>query len=164
MEVEVRTRAVNTKTQVLIIIIRKAKNKTGFYLYKSKLNLMETNQAETIFYQDANVTVTQSRFIASSKTYAMRNISSVSLFKIEKSKTGPLILMGLGLLLLFGDGTRVMGVILIVVGLFWIMNIKDEYSVRISTNAGESNSLVSKDESYIQKIVNALNEAIIHRG
>ncbi len=43
-------------------------------------------QNEVIFYNDTNVTVTQSRFVTQSKTYAMRNISSVHVFEIVKSK------------------------------------------------------------------------------
>jgi hypothetical protein len=125
---------------------------------------METTEQEKLFYQDANVTVTQSRFVSGSKTYAMRNISSVSIFKIEKSKLGPILLIGLGLILMFSDSTRVLGFIILALGITWIMNIKNEYSVRISTNAGETNGLVSKNQDYIQKIVNALNEAIIYRG
>lgn len=125
---------------------------------------METPQQEKVFYQDANVTVTQSRFIAGSKTYAMRNISSVSLFKIEKSRALPIILILIGGLMLFGDSSRIFGVILAAIGVLWVVLIKDEYSVRISTNAGEVNSLVSKEQPYIQKIVDALNDAMIHRG
>jgi hypothetical protein len=125
---------------------------------------MEINQPEKTFYQDQHVTVTQSRFIARGKTYAMRNISSVSIFKIEKSKTMPIIVAVIGILLLFGDDTKTFGGILAVIGIIWTLTLKDTYSVRISTNAGEANSLVSKDQTYIQKIVNALNDAIIHRG
>ncbi|MAB38696.1 MAG: QacE [Aequorivita sp.] len=127
---------------------------------------METNEQhqEKMFYQDSTVTVTQSRYIAGSKTYAMRNISSVSLFKIDKSRTGAILLLIVGILLLFFEGIRVVGVILAILGGIWLFSIKDEYSVRISTNAGEANSLVSKDQAYIQKVVNALNDAIIHRG
>lgn len=57
-----------------------------------------------------------------------------------------------------------MGIIILILGFWWIFTIKNQYAVRISTNAGEVNSIVSKDRDYIQKIVNALNEAIIHRG
>lgn len=125
---------------------------------------MENSQEEKIFYQDTTVTVTQSRFVAGSKTYAMRNISSVSLFKIDKSVSLQIILLVTGLIMLSGQNTRVVGVILVIGNIFWISTIKDQYSVRISTNAGEANSLISKDQSYIQKIVNALNDAMIYRG
>ena len=54
--------------------------------------------------------------------------------------------------------------ILACIGGLWYYSIKDEYSVRISSNSGEANGFRSKDKDYIQKIVNALNDAMIHRG
>lgn len=63
---------------------------------------METQiQNETTFYQDSLVTVTQSRYITQSKTYAMRNISSVHVFEIEKSKVTPILMILLGIPVLF---------------------------------------------------------------
>lgn len=124
---------------------------------------MET-QNETTFYQDPTVTVTQSRFVTQSKTYAMRNISSVHIFEIVKSKVIPIILIILGLPMLISKETLFYGFLVILFGILWLILNKNQYAVRISTNAGEANSIVSKDKAYIQKIVNALNEAIIHRG
>jgi hypothetical protein len=120
-------------------------------------------QEEIIFYQDNNVTVTQSRFIASGKIYSMRNISSVSILKIEKSKIGAIVLIVVGIIS-FTSEMELIGLILTLIGGVWIYNIKDEYAVRISTNAGEANSLIHNNQAYIQKIVTALNDAIIYRG
>jgi hypothetical protein len=125
---------------------------------------METSTTETAFYQDAEILVTQSRYVTNSKTYAMRNISSVHVFEIVKSKTAPVILAVLGFFLLFANDFRILGFLLLAGGVAALFLIKNEYAVRISTNSGEANSLVSKDKGYIQNIVNALNEAIIHRG
>jgi len=126
---------------------------------------METPlQNEVTFYSDSNVTVTQSRYVSNTKTYAMRNISSVHIFEIIKSKTLPVIMVILGFLMLFSVGTRPVAIILLLIGILMLFLIKNEYSVRISTNSGEVNSLVSKDRAYIQKIVDALNNAIVHRG
>ncbi|SEW44074.1 hypothetical protein SAMN05421841_3143 [Chryseobacterium wanjuense] len=126
---------------------------------------METQiQNETTFYQDASVTVTQSRFVTQSKTYAMRNISSVYVFEIEKSRVLPILMILLGIPFIFFKDVFLIGLILICLGLIIIFSIKNEFAVRISTNAGEANSIVSKNRDYIQKIVKALNEAIIHRG
>lgn len=127
---------------------------------------MQTQQTttETTFYKDHNVAVTQSRYITQSKTYAMRNISSVHIFEIIKSKKVPVALIFFGLILLFSESSRIVGIILAIVGAVLIFYIKNEYAVRISTNSGEVNSIVSKDRAYIQKIVGALNDAIIHRG
>lgn len=127
-------------------------------------NMEATIQNETTFYQDSTVTVNQSRFVTQSKTYAMRNISSVHIFEILKSKTKAILVVLFGIALLFSGKTIIIGAILIALGIWWFIHIKNEYAVRISTNAGEANSIISKDKIYIQKIVNALNEAIIHRG
>ncbi|WP_183567681.1 DUF6232 family protein [Mucilaginibacter sp. SP1R1] len=126
---------------------------------------METPvQNEITFYQDMDVTVTQSRYVTHSKTYAMRNISSVHIFEIVKSKKLPVLMIIIGFLMLFSNELRIMGFIILLLGVTVLSLIKNEFSVRISTNSGEANSIVSKDKLYIQKIVNALNQAIIHRG
>lgn len=121
-------------------------------------------QNEITFYQDVNVTVTQSRYVTNSKTYAMRNISSVHIFEIIKNRTLPIVMVIIGLLMLFSESSRVLGFILTAVGILILVLTKNEFTVRISTNSGEVNSIVSKDRSYIQNIVNALNDAIVFRG
>lgn len=129
--------------------------------------IMETEiQNETIFYQNLHVKVTQSRFVTNSRTYAMRNISSVFVYEIVKSKTLPVIMMIIGFLMLFSSEALVetVGAILLITGVFVFFSIKNEFAVRISTNSGEANSVISKDKKYIQSIVEALNEAIIRRG
>lgn len=123
-----------------------------------------TAQKEITFYQDANVQVTQSHFITNSKTYAMRNISSVHIFEIVKSRVMPVIIMVTGVLLLFAKEARIVGIIAIILAVLLLMPIKNEFAVRISTNSGEANSIISKDKNYVEQIVNALNNAIIHRG
>jgi hypothetical protein len=122
------------------------------------------NQIENQFYHDGVVTVTQSRFVTQSKTYAMRNISSVHVFEIQKSRVGPIIMILLGFPFLFSGEIFWMGLIIIALAILWLFYIKNEYAVRISTNSGEANSILSKDRVYIQKIVDALNDAIIYRG
>ncbi len=123
---------------------------------------METEQKK-IFYQDPKVTVTQDKFVSDGETYAIKDISSVSNFEIVKSKNGPSMLMALGVILLVPSGMRILGGILVILGFVWLFSVKNEYAVRISRNADEINSLVSRDRDYIQKIVDALNEAIIFR-
>lgn len=126
---------------------------------------METPvQNELVFYQDNSVKVTQSRFITNSKTYAMRNISSVHVFEIIKSRKLPIALLVIGFLMVFSDDARTVALILMAVGGLLLFLIKNEYAVRISTNSGEANSIISRDRAYIETIVEALNQAIIHRG
>jgi hypothetical protein len=101
-------------------------------------------QNEVMFYKDGNVTVSQARFITNSKTYAMRNISSVHIFEIVKSRRLPVILIVIGFLMLFSDSARVAGLVFIALGIAILFAIKNEFAVRISTNSGESTVLFQK--------------------
>ncbi|WP_300491635.1 DUF6232 family protein [Flavobacterium sp.] len=125
----------------------------------------KTTTEEQVYYEDATVTVTQARYIATNKTYAMRNVSSVVAFKIVRSRKTAIALAIMGILMLIsGETLRIYGIALAVIGIIWYFLIKDEYAVRIGTNAGEANSIISTDETYIKKIVSALNQAIVNRG
>lgn len=120
-------------------------------------------QNEKIFYQDKNVTVTQSRFTSFSKTYAMRNISSVSIYRKGRSRGWEILLIVVGALFCLAS-VFVAGIPMILLAILLFIILKDSYSVRISSNSGEGDGLVSEDRQYIQTIVNALNDAIIFRG
>ena len=56
------------------------------------------------------------------------------------------------------------GGLLLAIGIIWHINIRASFTVRISTNSGETDSIISSDEDYIKKNVSALNQAIINRG
>lgn len=119
---------------------------------------------EKVFYKDQVVQVTQSRFVTNSKTFAMRNISSVTLFEIKASRAFQIFMIIVGALLLINNDTRVFGIVLVLAGALILYFTKDSYSVRISSNSGESDGFISKDKELVQKIVSAVNDAIIHRG
>ena len=121
-------------------------------------------QNEIIFYQDFDVKVTQTRYITHSKTYPMRNISSVYLFEIVKSRKLPVLIIVIGALLLFSNEAPIAATLIVAFGILLLLLIKNEYAVRISTNSGELNSVVSKNRDYVEKIVEALNDAIVHIG
>lgn len=119
---------------------------------------------ETTLYQNGSVLVTQSRYIVGSKTFAMRNISSVQIGIIPANRTLGIILIAGGILLAFAQEVRTLGIILAAIGGIYAYAQKDKFTVRISTNSGESDSIISNNRDYIQEIVNALNNAIIHQG
>lgn len=120
-------------------------------------------QEEKIFLKDNNVTITQSRFISLDTTYAMRNISSVSMFQIKKKKKKTLAILLIVIGVLFFIPSR--GVLLLI-GIAMIILNKDKYkySVRIQSNAGEADGFISTDKVYIQKIIDSVNDAMIYRG
>ena len=152
---------------------------------------MDNQNEEKIFFQQNNVLVSQSRLVIGDKTYVLRNISSVSTASncsIKKpSKTFYKILVGIASILLFqkiitiglylevnkevpfSDYVKVVLYIgLIIFSIYTMSKLKTQYFysyfVRISSNSGTSDVLNSPDKSYIQKVVDALNQAIIYTG
>jgi len=125
---------------------------------------MDIQGTEKVFYQDANVTITQSRFVSSSKTYAMRNIASVTMHHFQKSRIWQILIIAIGVMCLLAENSRIFGIVMIAIGALALYLTKDEYSVRINSNSGESDGFISKDRLLIQKMVDAVNDAVIYRG
>ena len=123
---------------------------------------------EKVFLQEGNIIVTSARFIVPSQTYAMSGITSVKLAEKTPSKAVPLILIFIGLLVFIGNGLKgegiIAGLISAVPGVIWLMKLKSSHIVALTVSSGEVKALESKDRAFIVNVVNALNEAIIHRG
>ncbi|MCO5949232.1 DUF6232 family protein [Mucilaginibacter flavidus] len=119
---------------------------------------------EKQFYENGEVIVTQSRFIVGSKTYAMRNISSVQIGVIEPNRTLGYILLIIGIVVALAAENKVFGIIVAVIAGVFLFTQKTKYSVRIATNSGAMDGLISESKEYIRQIVAALNEAIVHMG
>lgn len=122
--------------------------------------------SEKIFYSHDNVEVTKSKFTVASKVYAMRNISSVDNQRLPANKFLAFIMVLLGIIcLIVGSGSAyILGATLLGLGIYLIVTTKDKFAVKIATNSGEQEAIISEDSEYIQQIVNAINEAIVHRG
>jgi len=116
---------------------------------------------EQVFLNEGGVTVTNARFIVPSQTYAMSGITSVKSYEKTPSRKGPLTLIIIGFIVTL---YKLGAIIFIILGVIWWIFQKIEYQVRLSTASGEATALKSKDADWIIRVVNALNEAIIHRG
>jgi hypothetical protein len=127
---------------------------------------------EIAVYQDENIHVTNLRAMLQGKTYAMANVTSVSMFT-QPGNSAPgviaAILGGFMLLAALPESdlrgcSAGFGLLLLVVGIAIAAGTKNTYWVRIGSASGETNALSSNDRDYIQRVVNAMNEAIIRRG
>lgn len=122
---------------------------------------METE--EKSFMSESDVSVSNSRFIAQGQTYAMSGITSVKSHMEPPKRVFVYILGGLGAVM-FISGVFLVGLLMIgaAVGIWFLL--KTDYSVLLTTASGESKALSSKDGEFIGRVVNALNDAIVHRG
>lgn len=143
---------------------------------------------EESFFQEGGVVVTRQRFILPHQTYAVSQITSVRAATVWPSISGavialllgiPALLLG-GLFLLVGLSEKsragaecgttmgclplMFGIPLTVLGGILIATRKPTYWVIITTSGGEARALGLRNLDFIQKVVEALNRAIIARG
>ena len=122
--------------------------------------------AEQVFFEQGNVKVTNARFIVDSKTYAMNGVTSVKSSIVPPNRTGAIIAIGVGLLMVFAaeGAAKIIGIAIAAAGAWFLSQQKSTHSVYLSSASGEVQALSDTDESYINSVVHALNEALIHRG
>ncbi|WP_261644399.1 DUF6232 family protein [Erwinia mallotivora] len=122
---------------------------------------------EVEFYNDGSVSVTSARFRVGSSTYAMQGVTSVKRGHQPANKL-PAVIMGLvGLVMMFvADqlGVKAFGGLMLIAGIALFVKLKPEYSVYLNSSSGESQALQSKDRAHIDKVIDALNQSIVHRG
>lgn len=123
------------------------------------------------FLFDANgVKITSTRAILGGKTYAMSNISSVSIGMIPANRGKGYLALLIGAFVLLAGiadasaGGVVAGLLFLAVGYVLGILPKDTYLVKLGSASGEMDALSSTDRDFIDGIVNAMNEAIIQRG
>ena len=92
----------------------------------------------------------------------MSNITSVTPTEQKPNRIFPILLILVGVLLAV---SRVYaGLVLSVIGIVWWKLQKTVYHVMLHTAGAETSALQSYQKRYVQKVVAALNDAIVHRG
>jgi len=117
---------------------------------------------ETVFFEEGDVKVTNARFLTYGKTHSMNGITSVSKFRFPPNRKGPIILAIVGLLAFIFKWY--IAVIILALAAVWWFTQKTYYSVQLSSASGDADALRSANEEYIDRVVTALNDAIVHRG
>lgn len=124
---------------------------------------------EKIFFKKGDITVTNSRFVAGAQTFAIRNITSVKVEKVEinNSTAGILILVGIIVFVIGLANTSwaaIIGLVIAAAGIYWIWNQDSPYAVVLTTSSGEVKAYQSIDREFISGIVSGLNDAIVANG
>lgn len=119
---------------------------------------------EKTFLQYKDVTVTNSRFMVGSQTFAMSNITSVKASKQEPRRFWPIALIVISVLTLAANADVLVVVVMGGMGVAWLLMQKTMYHIMLTTAGGETSALSSEQREYIEKVVQALNDAIVARG
>lgn len=111
---------------------------------------------ETVFLRGEGVYVSSTRLVLGNVTYAMSQVSSVQVVEDEaQAKTrGMLFVVGaIGLLVC-------VGIVLIIIALC----MQPRYCLLIRAGGGEAHVLAGQDQSLLNQIAHAVQQAIIYRG
>jgi hypothetical protein len=131
---------------------------------------------EKVFLQDDNVFVSNSRVILSGVTYATSNITSVSTASTPPNRGCASLLLVAGVIVLLGSlaafgsdaKSGLAGVLIsaaILVGaVAWLKSLKPTFHLLLRSSSGEQKALSTSDEKLINRIVQAVSEAIVARG
>lgn len=119
---------------------------------------------EKTFFQYEDVAVTNARFMVGAQTFAMSNITSVKASRQDPSRFWPIALIVFGLLALVANASIWLVGIFGGAGVVWLLSQKTMYHVMLMTAGGETSALSSEQREYIEKVVKALNDAIVARG
>ena len=117
---------------------------------------------ETTFFEYEGVRVTNTRFIVEGQTFAMNNITSVKPLEQKPNRLLPGLLIAIGVLPALNGAYG--GLVLSAIGIAWWAMQKTVYHIMLHTAGGETSALKTFQKEYLQKVVTALNNAIVHRG
>ena len=118
--------------------------------------------AESIFFQDASVIVTNVHFTVPGRIFAMSEVKSVRLEKTGATRSWPTALYLLGLGALLARLYR-FGFILFIVGALFNAISRPKFTIVLDTITGEVRALTNSDRDYISEILDALKKAIAYR-
>lgn len=125
--------------------------------------------AETTYYSNDRVTVTNARFMVDGETHAISGITSVKLGVKKPNRILPAALIIFELLALTsGKNLATLSiwhwVIILLPGLIWMCLQRTHYTVTLASASGEHRALKSKVKPFVSEVVEAINQAIVRRA
>jgi hypothetical protein len=118
---------------------------------------------ELTFFEHEDVKVTSARFVSGGQTYAMSNITSVKPFEQKPSRFGGCVILLIGLVIMI-KASFMVGLLITAAAGYYLYQQKTVFHILLATSAGETKALVTYQRDYLNKVIGALNDAIVHRG
>jgi Family of unknown function (DUF6232)/zinc-ribbon domain len=129
------------------------------------------SKAENILLDENGFFVSNARFVNNKQTYAISGVTSVNQFIEQPSRKWPVIITIVGALfflenlLLFHTAIGViLGAMLILLGVWLYRRKVPLYGVVLHSASGQQRAAQCTDRLFIDRIITALNQAIILRG
>lgn len=128
-----------------------------------------SSTAETTYYTNGKVTVTNARLIVGDETHAISGITAVKLETRRPKRWLPIALIILEFIgISRGESVASLSIIhwavILLPGLIWLLLQRTHYTVTLASASGESRALKSKIRPFVSEVVEAVNKAIIQRA
>lgn len=125
--------------------------------------------AETTYYSNDRVTVTNARFMVDGETHAISGITSVKLGVKKPNRILPAALIIFEFLALASSKNLANlsiwhWAIILLPGLIWMCFQRTHYTVTLASASGEHRALKSKVKPFVSEVVEAINQAIVRRA
>jgi hypothetical protein len=128
--------------------------------------------SEQPLLEEGGIFISTSRFVAGSQTYAVSGITSVRAQVEHPSKKGPVITIVVGTFFVLSSFVAahdayigfLIGLPLMALGVWAFRRRVPLYSVVLRSASGEQKATTSTNKELIQRLIGALNQAIIARG
>jgi hypothetical protein len=125
---------------------------------------------DKVQYTGGDITVSNTRVVVGAQTFALANISSVKIECTQPTAFGAGFVAAVGGVLAIsglGSGssaTAITGIIALVIGVLYIVLRRYTYWLLLTAAGGEARACSSKDPADIQRVVAAIERAIVERA
>ena len=132
---------------------------------------------EHVFLSDNDIYVSNTKVMLHGTTYATANITSVTKRFTPASKGCAVLLIVIGAFMTLGSlgaiGSKEpgMGIVMflicagiVIAGIAWFRSLKPTYHVVLASASGEREGMSSKDNDLVDRVIDAITNAITHRG
>lgn len=132
---------------------------------------------EHVFLSEDNLYISNTKVVLHGTTYATANLTSVQKRFTPASKGCAILLVVLGAFMTLGSlgvvfskeaGTGIVMLLIcggvLAAGLAWLRSLKPTYHVILASAGGEREGMSSKDYALVDRVIQAITDAITHRG
>ncbi len=119
---------------------------------------------EQVFLNEKNILVTTTRFVVKEKTYPLSSVDSVSKRIKSPDLTTPIVIGAIGIAAFWFAAKWWYALILIAIAAVWWVLLRKKYTVELLLHSEMQDVFTSYDKKLVERVIAALNEAIISRG
>lgn len=117
---------------------------------------------EKTYLKTADASVTSSRIAIGKQTFATRNIGSVRLAETSGSRW-PYVVMLIGAVMASSPSSRFMGLVILLAAAVAAWTNRGKYTLVLMAGGGEVSAYASRDKDAMQKLHDAIVDAISSR-